>query len=95
MFHHDEGIAQVTKVLEGAQQFVIVPLVQTDGRLVQNIQHTHEGRTDLGSQTDPLALAAGKGSGCPGQRQIAQTHIHQEPEPGFDLLDDLLRHHGH
>ena len=63
MFHHDEGVAQISQMLQGTQQFVIIPLVQADGRLVQNIQHTHEGRTDLGGQTDSLALAAGKGSG--------------------------------
>ena len=92
---NDQGVAQVPQVLQRAQQLVVVPLVQADGGFVQNIQHAHQGRTDLGSQPDPLALAAGKGSRRAGQGQIAQSHIRQELQAGLDLLDDLLGHHGH
>ena len=95
MLHHNEGVSQVTQVLQGAQQLVVIPLVQADGRLVQDIQHAHQGRSDLGSQADPLALAAGKGACRPGQGQIAQAHIHEELQPGLDLLDDLLCHQSH
>ena len=95
VFHNNQGVAQVPQVLQRSQQLIVVPLVQADGRLVQNIQHAHQGRTDLGSQPDPLALAAGKGSRRPGQGQVAQSHIRQELQAGLDLLDDLLGHHGH
>ena len=92
---NDQGVAQIPQVLQRPQQLIVVPLVQTDGRLVQNIQHAHQGRTDLGGQPDTLALAAGKGSRRAGERQIAQSHIRQELQAGLDLLDDLLGHHGH
>ena len=92
---NDQGVAQIPQVLQRPQQLIVVPLVQTDGRLVQNIQHPHQGRTDLGGQPDTLALAAGKGSRRAGQGQIAQSHIRQELQAGLDLLDDLLGHHGH
>ena len=59
MFHHDQGVAQVPQVAQGAQQFFIIPLMQTDGRLVQNIQHAHQAGTDLGGQANALAFAAG------------------------------------
>ena len=59
VLHHNEGVAQVPQVLQSAQQQVVVPLVQADGGLVQDIQNPHEGGTDLGGQTDALALAAG------------------------------------
>ncbi len=48
--------------LQGGQQLVVVPLVQADGRLVQDIQHPHEAAADLGGQADALALAAGQGA---------------------------------
>ena len=95
MLHHNQGVADVPQVLQGCQEFVVVPLVQTDGGLVQNIQHTHQGGTDLGSQANPLAFAAGQSARRPGQGQIAQAHVRQELEPGFDLLDDLLGNQRH
>ena len=95
VLHHDQGVAQIPQMLQRPQQLIVVPLVQTDGGFIQNIQHAHQRRTDLGGQPDPLALAAGKGSRRPGQGQVAQSHIRQELQAGLDLLDDLLGHHGH
>ena len=82
-------------MLQGQQQFIIVPLVQANGRFIQNIQHTHQRRADLGSQSDPLAFAAGQGACRPGQRQITQAHILQELESAADLPQDLLCDQGH
>ena len=42
VFDYDQGIAQIAQALQCCQQLVVVPLVQADGRLVQNIQHTHQ-----------------------------------------------------
>ena len=66
VLHHDQGVAQVPQVLEGGQQLVVVPLVQADGGLVQDIQHPHQGGADLRGQADALALAAGEGAGAAG-----------------------------
>ncbi len=63
VLHHDQGIAQIPQALEGSQQLVVVPLVQADGGLVQNIQHPHQAAADLRGQTDTLALPAGQGTG--------------------------------
>ena len=88
VLHHDDGVAQVPQALEGVQQLVVVPLVQADGGLVQNIQHAHEGGADLGGQADALALPAGEGAGGAGQSQVLQAHALQETKPGLDLLED-------
>ena len=90
MLHDEQGVAQIPQVLEGLQQHVVVPLVQADGRLVQNIQHTHEGRADLRGQPDALALAAGEGACLPAQGQVGQAHALQKGQAGADLLQDLL-----
>ena len=89
VLHHDQGVAQVPQPLQGGQQLVIVPLVQTDGRLVQNIQHPHKTAADLGGQADALAFTAGQGAAGPGQGQVAEAHGLQEAQPGADLLEDL------
>ena len=39
---HDERVAEVTQPPQGRKQLVVVALVQTDGRLVEDIQHAHQ-----------------------------------------------------
>ena len=39
---HDQRVAEVTQPLKGREQLVVVALVQTDGRLVEDIQHAHQ-----------------------------------------------------
>ena len=90
VLHHNEGVAQVPQALEGVQKHVVVPLVQADGGLVQNVQHPHEGGADLGGQPNPLALAAGQGARLAAEGQIGQPHALQEGQAGADLLEDLL-----
>ena len=80
VLHHNEGIAQIPQPPQGGQQLVVVPLVQADGRLIQNIQHPHKAAADLSSQPDALALAAGERSACTCQRQISQPHGLQKPQ---------------
>ena len=91
MLHHQQGISQVPQVLHGFQQHIVVPLVQADGWLIQDIQHPHEGGADLRGQTDALALAAGQGSRPPGQGEVLQAHRLEEAQPAFDLLQNALR----
>ena len=91
MFHHNQGIAHITQLFQGRQQLVIVPLMQSDGRLIQNIQHAHQRRTNLCCQTDALALTAGKCGGSPGQCQIAQSHILQKAKSGPNLFQNAVR----
>ena len=89
MLHHDQGVAQIPEAAQRGQQLVVVPLVQADGRLIQNIQHAHETAADLGGQTDTLALAAGQCAGGTGQSEIAQSHGLQKAQPRPNFLEDL------
>ena len=43
---------------QGGEKLIIVPLMQSDARLIQNIQYIHQLRTDLSGQTDTLALTS-------------------------------------
>ena len=90
VLYHQQGVAQVAQVLHGVQQHVVVPLVQTDGRLVQNIEHPHEGGADLGGQADALALAAGQGGGSPAQSEVLEPHTLEEAKAVLDLLEDAV-----
>ena len=39
---HDQRIAEVAQTLERREQLVVVALVQTDGRLVEDIEDAHQ-----------------------------------------------------
>ena len=90
VLHHQQGVAQIPQALEGGDELVVVPLVQADGGLVQNIQHPHQGGADLCGQPDPLALAAGQRGGGPAEGQIPQSHGLQKAQPVPDLLQDAV-----
>ena len=90
VLHHQQRIAHVPQAAEGGKELIVVPLVQADGGLVQDIEDAHQGGADLGRQTDALALAAGEGPGGPAQRQVAQAHGLQKAQSGFDLLQNAV-----
>ena len=95
---HDQRIAEVAQTPQRREQLVVVALVQTDGRLVQNIQHAHERRADLRREPDTLALAAGQRARRARQGQVFQTDRLQKAQPVLDLLDhavaDFMLHLG-
>ena len=72
--------------LQGLDEPPVVPLVEADGGLVQDVEHARQVGADLGGEPDPLGFAAGEGPGVPGEGEVAQADLLQEPEPGVDLL---------
>ncbi len=75
VLHDDERVAHVTQPHQGLDQAVVVPLVQTDGRLVQDVQDADEAGADLGGQPDALGLAAGEGAGRAVEREVVQADV--------------------
>ena len=82
------GIAEVAQLFQGRQQPRIVPLVETDGGLVQDVEHTHEPAADLGGQPDPLRLAPRQRGRRAAEGEILQADVLQEPQPVVHLLED-------
>ena len=62
VLYHDDGVAQITQILQGLDELHIVALVQPNARLIQNIEHPHQLRADLCRQPDALGLATRKGT---------------------------------
>ena len=91
VLHHDQGVAQVPEVNQGFQQALVVALVQPDGRLVEDVEHPHQGGTDLGGQPDALRLAAGEGGGAAVQGEVLQPDAGHEGKTVAHLLQDLRR----
>ena len=59
VLHHNQRIAQIHHLAQSMEQLVVVPLVQTNGGLVQNIEYPHQRGTDLRGKPNALAFAAG------------------------------------
>ena len=88
VFDHNHRVAQVAQAGEGAQQALVVALVQADGWFVEYVHHPDQAGADLAGQADALGLAAGQGVGLALQGQVVQAHVDQEAQPLVDLLDD-------
>ena len=89
---HDEGVADVAEVLQGAQQSEVVALVQADRRLVEDVEDTHETAAYLSGQPDPLALPSREGRRATIEREVAHAHMIQKAKALPNLLDDLARY---
>ncbi len=87
----DQGVAEVAQPDEGLDEPVVVPLVQPDRGLVEDIEHADEARPDLGGEPDPLGLSAGERRGRSVEAEVVEADVEQEPQPLVDLLEHALR----
>ena len=88
MLDHDHGVPDVPQSPQGLDQPLVVPLVQPDAGLVQDVQDAHQSGADLRREADPLGLATAQGPALPIQRQVAQADLPHERKP----LPDLAHH---
>ena len=64
-------------------------MVETDRRLVEDVEHPHQLRADLRRQPDPLRFAAGQRAGGAFERDVAEPDIVEEPQSLADFLQHL------
>ena len=88
MLHDDHGVPQVAQTLQGGDEPLVVALVQSDGGLVQDVEHAHEPGADLGGEPDALGLAARERGRGPLQREVVEPHVHEEAQTLTNLLHD-------
>src|SRR3990167_4641895 len=89
MFHHNDGVAQITQALESRDQLGIVALMETYGGFIEDVNNADKRRTDLGREPYALRLTAGKSRRRAVKRHVTQTHIEQELQTGTDFFEDL------
>jgi hypothetical protein len=83
----NDGVAEVSQVLKGADEAGVVGGVEADGGLVADVEDAGKAGADLGGEADALGLAAGEGAGRAAQGEVAEADIVQEAEAGDDLFD--------
>ena len=85
---HDDGVAEVAQMLQRGDKPLVVALMQADRRFVQDIKHAHEPRADLRGKADALGLAARQRGGGALERQVVESHVHEEFQSRLDFLHD-------
>src|SRR6266852_2519523 len=86
VFDDEHGVAEIAKLLEGAEQASVVAGVQADGRLVENVQDAAEARADLRGEADAMGFAAGERGGGTAEAEIAEA----DGEKKIEALGDFL-----
>ena len=87
----EHRVAQVAQSLQRPQQTLVIALVQTDARLIEDVEHPDEASANLRRQANALRLAAAQGAAFPVERQVAQPDVLQKAQPRPDFLDQVMR----
>jgi len=90
VLYHQDGIAAVFHLPERCKQHPVVPGMQADGGLIQDIADPPQVGAELDRQAYPLRLPTREGIHATVQRQIGEPHPVEELELAHDLFDDPL-----
>ena len=58
VLHHDQCVAFVAQLVQGVEQYLVVPRMQANRGLVEHIAHALQIAAQLGGQPNALRLAA-------------------------------------
>ena len=86
----DERVPEVPQPRQRVEKPPVVPLVQPDRRLVEDVEHPDQPAPDLRGEPDALGLAPGQGAGRTAEGEVAEPDVHEEAESLADLLNDAL-----
>ena len=90
VLHDDQAVALGTEVLQHFQELVVIPRVEPDTRLVQNVKHPLESSPYGTGQADSLGLAATQGRSLAADVQVAKANRLQEIQATPDFAEDFL-----
>ena len=89
VFNHDHGIAEIPQPPQRSEQARVVPLMQPNTRLVQNVKNARKTGADLRRQPDPLRFSAGKRTALPIEREVAESDFNEKSQPRLDFAHNL------
>ncbi|MEX0702114.1 MAG: hypothetical protein WD069_08460 [Planctomycetales bacterium] len=89
MLDEDQRVPEIAELAERFEQPAVVPRVQADRRLVEDVQHAGERPADLPRETNALHFAAGERGQRPRQREVVQSHFDQERQPARPLVQQV------
>ena len=89
VFDHDQCVAQALQLDQRFDKPTVVTLVQTDGWLIEHVEHTGQPRPDLRRQADSLCLPAAERRCRAGQVEVGETYLNEKLEPEANLAQHL------
>jgi hypothetical protein len=81
-------ISLLLQVSQGGDESIVVARMKTDGRLVEQIEHSDQPGADPGGEPDALPLAAAERVGRSVERQVFGANAVEKCEASLDLGDD-------
>src|SRR5712692_8829280 len=91
VFYNNKRIALRLELLQHVEQDAVVAVVQSDGRLVEDVAHAAQVGAELCREADALRLASRERWRRAVERQVAEAHFAEEAEPRTKLADDVAR----
>src|SRR5207248_400579 len=70
-------------------QFFVVTLMQSDRRLIENVEHAHQLRSNLRREADALRFAAGERGRVTIEHQVADADRVQKSEAVANFFQDF------
>ena len=86
VFDDDHRVACVAQGAQAVNEFSVVPLVESDARLVKDVEDLGEAASNLGGQSDALGFATADAASGSVQAEVAQTHVQQKSQPRAHLF---------
>jgi len=90
VLHHNQRVSEVSELDQRVNQAPVIPLVESDTWLVQDIQHTGQPGPNLGSQTDALGFPTGERARRSSHTEVAQAHLEQKLQTRADFSKNRL-----
>ena len=89
MFNDDERISDVSQIKQSVYQALVIALMQSDGRLVENVKNAGKAGADLSCKPDTLGFSAGKRCSLPLKRKIFKAYVFQKQKPVIYFFQNL------
>ncbi len=86
VLHHHQGVARIAQTQHGLVDARHVARVQADARFVEHEQRVDQRGAERGGEVDALHLATAQCAALAVQREVANAHLAQVPQPGVDFL---------
>ena len=89
MLDDHQRVAFGLELRQRVEQHAVIPRMQSDRRLVEDIAHAAQVRTELSREPDALRLAAGERRRSAVERKVAQADVVQKTQPRSELHDQV------
>jgi len=90
---HHYRVAKVAQAQQGLEQAPIIPLMETDRRLIEDVEDADKTGADLCGQPDALAFPTGQRGGRPIQCQVIQTDVDEKTKPFANFFQNAMGDH--